>query len=184
MPPNPDLTLTAALEAWARHPVELVVGFAFGVLGGGPAVAWTLYLLRGSRSRGGIRYTAEMGLIERTVFWLAVLLGRAEVAVAWVALRVVARWGGRQQTSSTSDLFLVGLGLSLMYAAGGAVLVVATAHAEWPLAAASIAAPLMLSAGVLLIRRGPVRLRRVVDPEAEREGEEPGATAGTAGTPR
>ena len=157
---------------WTRYPVAVAIGYVIGVIGSGPLIAWTIYLIRGE-IRKGTWHTAEMGFVERTIFWLAFLFGRWEVAAAFVALKVAAKWGGWSNRAGIFNLFVIGLGLSLIYAGAGAYLVPAIVAHDALGVAVLLAGPLALNAAVGLLAFGPVSLRRVFNPEAGRELPEP-----------
>jgi hypothetical protein len=153
------------------HPFELVVGFIVGVVLGGPLIGWTNYIKRG-QSRGGKWFTAEMGLVERTIFWIAFLIGRWEIAAAWVALKIGSKWGAWSNQPGVFNLFATGVGLSLLYAGAGAFLVRAIVDRDIPSMLVLLFGPFLLNAAVLLLDAPaiPIRVRRWFDPEADREG--------------
>ena len=119
----------------SHHYVPWVLGFVFSVLVGHLTISIAMNEIWRAvgvdpRTRPLKWMPAALGLLERALFTAAILVGQAGFIGVWLGVKTVARyrsWGDHlAETTSVSEreifsVFLLGQGLSIGFAAAGAV---------------------------------------------------------------
>ena len=112
------------MEIW-----RIVLGFFVSTLGGA-FVLWLLidkaawpYLSRKQNIRGkpSGTLTLPLGIVERGLYTVAVIIGAPEWIAVWLAVKVAVAWSRWQgEERATYNVFLIGNALSVMFGFIGA----------------------------------------------------------------
>jgi len=112
------------VEIW-----RIVLGFFVSTLGGA-FVLWLLidkaawpYLSRKQNIRGkpSGTLTLPLGIVERGLYTVAVIIGAPEWIAVWLAVKVAVAWSRWQgEERATYNVFLIGNALSVMFGFIGA----------------------------------------------------------------
>lgn len=106
-----------------------VFGFFVSTIGG-TIVLWLLidkaawpYISKKHDIQGKVpgSLTLPLGIVERTSYTAALILGAPEWIAVWLAMKVAVGWRAQQERKSPSDnLYLIGNALSIMFGLIGA----------------------------------------------------------------
>jgi uncharacterized integral membrane protein len=120
--------------AYTHQYAALVLGFAFSTLGGHLLVRFVVGLLRKriatDRDPTPEIFTSVQGMVERVLYTGSLYSGQPALVGVWLVLKTASqfkRWGAMPGHM----IFLVGSGLSLIYAAVGARMIEWTLTERW-----------------------------------------------------
>ncbi len=100
-------------------------------------------------------HPAMVGYIERTIVFGAWMLGRPELAGAWLVLKAAATWQRWEKERAVYNVFLIGTGLSVILATIGALIVPSITHGDWAHAATWGGSGILLGVLLSVARRRP-----------------------------
>ncbi len=146
---------------------SILIGYTFSILAGHlfthlvVVEAWKR-LVGGdndvSALRGDSWFTEALSVLERTLYTASWQLGKPEFVAVWLALKVGGQWKRWSEDQPLGErkilgraiytIFLLGNGLSLLYAIVGASLIERLTNSEW---LPAIALPLILIVGTLVL---------------------------------
>ncbi|MGE0278514.1 MAG: hypothetical protein AB7R40_24220 [Nitrospiraceae bacterium] len=139
-------------ESW-RFGMPYALGLSVALIWGQLVINWTNSALReklnlGREVKRGYRQSRILGLIECVMYLGAFLLEKPEFVAVWLGLKTVIRWrhwesdipvGNKNDRPEywvfgrdAYNLFLIGNGLVLLFAAAGWQLIELTKDCQWP----------------------------------------------------
>ena len=154
-------------EFASDHYLPWVIGLGFSVLVGHWIIAYTIGVMRQAideprKATEGVAWfswqPAAQGLLERTLFTAAILVGQAAFVAVWLVLKTATQWsslvdaqtGEKRQAFHTN--YVLGTGLSIGFAGVGAYITeLLNAERLTPamlIAAATVAATLWFAAWI------------------------------------
>jgi hypothetical protein len=149
-------------------PCAVVFGYFFSVLVGHCLTKFALIQMRTAAPGMGrspdtpVPHTGAVGLVERTIYTSAFVLGHPEFAAVWLAFKTASVLGSERDAPafrSRFNRYLVGAGLSLVFGVAGGLFAASANSSDltanlWPMVIA-----LALWALIVLACRGPGRVQ-------------------------
>ena len=152
--------------------LPFVIGYSFSVFLGhvftqGIVDAAYRRLPNAVTIRGEVLFVRVLGLLERALYTASWQFGKPEFVGVWLVLKVAGQWKAWHEPTEEGGstihprelfaIFLIGNGLSLLYATTGAKLIEWIAKCDW-LPAISVPMVIILSSGMVwywTARRSP-----------------------------
>src|SRR5262245_40741695 len=97
----------------------------------GYSIGWVQYHMRRRRVRRGVWDSAEMGAVERLVFFGAVLSSATDVIAGWFFLKIASSWSAWRKRPGVFNRFVVGAGLNLIFGTAGGLMPQFIDGADW-----------------------------------------------------
>lgn len=102
-------------------------------------------------------HPAMVGYIERLIVFGAWVLGQRELAGGWLVLKAAATWRTWQKERAVYNVFLIGIGMSVIQASVGAFLVPKIHAGDWAQAVLLALGGIAFGALLGAADRGPIR---------------------------
>ena len=114
--------------------VNILIGYSVSIILGGLLIEWIMQVLRSHSKvlksnkispKKDMYLVRTLGLLERIFYTTCVVLGQPAGIAAWLAIKVLTRWGdeeNRWANISEANIYLIGNLLSVFFGAGGGLL--------------------------------------------------------------